>query len=237
VLALLTGCAGGTSAAPGGTLTVLAASSLTEALPEVADAFTSAHPGADVRLSFGGSQELVAQATSGAPADVLALAGTSSLATVADAVGRPVVFAHNRLAIVVPPGNPAGVGSLADLADPEVAVALAGPEVPAGQYAAQAFADAGLSVSPVSEEVDVKAVVTRVAFGGADAGVVYATDARAAGDAVDAIRIPTAQNVVATYPAATVNTSADPALAEAFVAFLTSPAAQDILRRYGFGPP
>ena len=236
-LVLLAACSADSPAGSDQTLTVLAASSLTEAFPQIATAFASEHAGVDVRLSFGGSQELVAQATSGLPADVLALAGTSSLNTVDDVAGPPVVFAHNRLAIIVPPGNPAAVRSLTDLADPGVAVALAGPEVPAGQYAAQMLADAGVTVSPVSEEVDVKAVVTRVSFGGADAGVVYVTDATAAGDAVDTVTIPTAENIVATYPAATVGSSEQPELANEFVSFLTSPAAQDILRRYGFDAP
>jgi len=236
-LALVTACAPGSSADADQTLTVLAASSLSEAFPEIAAEFASDHSGVDVRLSFGGSQELVAQASTGAPADVLALAGTSSLDAVGDVVGPPVVFAHNRLAIIVPPGNPAAIRSLADLADPDVAVALAGPEVPAGQYAEQALAAAGLEVTPVSQEVDVKAVVTRVSFGGADAGVVYLTDADAAGDAVDTVRIPPADNVVATYPAVTMDASGHPDLAGAFVTFLTSPAGQDVLRRYGFGSP
>jgi molybdate transport system substrate-binding protein len=233
---LLAACGAAPASGPGDTLTVLAASSLTEALPVIAAEFEAEHGQVAVRLSFGGSQELVAQASSGTPADVLALAGTSSLDAVSDQVGRPVVFAHNRLTIIVPSGNPAHVTDLADLADPQVAVALAGPEVPAGQYAVEALEAAGLTVSPVSQEVDVKAVVTRVTLGGADAGIVYVTDAAAAGDAVDTVPIPRAQNVVATYPAVTLDASRQPELARAFVAFLRSPPAQQVLRRFGFAP-
>jgi molybdate transport system substrate-binding protein len=234
VTSLLAACGGGSPSGSGATLTVLAASSLTEALPVIASAFEAEHDQAEVRLSFGGSQELVAQASGGAPADVLALAGTSSLDAVSDVVGRPVVFAHNELTIIVPPGNPARVTGLADLANPRVAVALAGPEVPAGQYAAEALDAAGVTVSPVSEEVDVKAVVTRVTVGGADAGIVYVTDATAAGDAVETVAIPRQQNVVAAYPAVTLDAARQPGLARAFVAFLRSPQAQQVLRQFGF---
>ena len=118
-------------------MTVLAASSLTDVLPEIGQAFTRAHPEATMRYSFAGSQELVAQVETGVPADVLVLAGTSSLSTLGKNVGDPVVFARNRLTIIVPSGNPAAVRTLTDLADPDVKVALAGPEVPAGIYASR----------------------------------------------------------------------------------------------------
>ena len=124
------------------TLTVLAASSLTDAFPEIGAAFSDEHPDVEVRFSFAGSQELVAQADSGAPADVLALAGTGSLDALETSASQPVTFARNRLTIIVPTSNPAGVESISDLADPDVKVALAGPEVPAGAYALEAFDNA-----------------------------------------------------------------------------------------------
>lgn len=232
---LVTGCSGdGTEDAS--TLTVLAASSLTDAFPEIGDAFSAQHEGVDVRFSFAGSQELVAQAGSGAPADVLALAGTGSLDTLESATSDPVVFARNELTIIVPAGNPADVDSIEDLAATDVKVALAGPEVPAGTYAAEAFDKAQITVEPVSEETEVKAVVTRVAVGGADAGVVYVTDASASDADIESISIPAKYNVVASYPAVSLRTSGQSGLAEEFVQFLTGDQAQQILESYGFAP-
>lgn len=238
-LLLTTGCGDGSGDDSGSTqtLTVLAAASLTEAFPEIGDAFEAEHDGVQTQFSFAGSQELVAQVDAGTPADVLALAGTGSLEALEAGSGEPVVFAHNELAIIVPPGNPAGVESIEDLADPSVKVALAGPDVPAGDYAHEMFEAAGLEVTPVSEEVDVKAVVTRVSIGGADAGIVYVTDATAAGDAVEMIPIPAAQNVIATYPAVTLDASEHADLAAEFVDFLVGEQAQEILVAYGFTGP
>ena len=219
------------------TLTVLAASSLTDAFPEIGDAFAAEHDGTDVQFSFAGSQELVAQADSGAPADVLALAGSSSLEVLEATASDPTDFAKNRLTIIVPEGNPAGVKSIDDLADPDVKVAIAGPEVPAGAYALEAFDNAGITVTPVSEETEVKAVVTRVAVGGADAGVVYVTDAAAADADLEEVTIPDAVNVIATYPAVSLTETDNAGLANEFVQFLLTDAAQQILNEYGFDSP
>jgi molybdate transport system substrate-binding protein len=236
----LAGCANDSTTDSSGsnaTLTVLAASSLTEAFPKIGDSFSAAHDGVDVRFSFAGSQELVAQADTGAPADVLALAGSSSL----DALNLPasdtVNFARNRLTIIVPRGNPANVRGIDDLANPDVKVALAGPEVPAGAYALEAFKNAGISVDPVSEETEVKAVVTRVAVGGADAGVVYVTDAKASSADIEAVPIPAALNVIATYPAVSLTDSENADLAGEFIQYLVSDDAQQILHDYGFESP
>lgn len=219
------------------TLTVLGAASLTDAFPEIGDAFSAEHDGVELQFSFAGSQELVAQVDSGAPADTLALAGTGSLETLKAETGEPVVFAHNKLTIIVPTGNPANIDSIDDLADPDVKVALAGPEVPAGMYAAEAFDNAGITVDPVSEETDVKAVVTRVAVGGADAGVVYVTDAMAASDAdIETVPIANKDNVIATYPAVSLSASEHADLSEEFVQYLVSDEAQAVLKSYGFGP-
>lgn len=240
VLVLSTGC-GGSATSPSTsaptTLTVLAASSLTDVLPEIGAAFTRDHPDTELRYSFAGSQELVAQVQSGVPADVLALAGTSSLPTLDGDIGEPVVFARNRLTIIVPSGNPASVGEVTDLAATDVKVALAGPEVPAGIYAAQVFQKAGISVTPVSEEVDVRAVVTRVSLGGADAGIVYRTDAAAADAEIETVPIPDRFNVTATYPAAPIADTGKPALARDFVDFLIGHEAQALLKDYGFEAP
>jgi molybdate transport system substrate-binding protein len=220
-----------------GTLTVLAASSLTEAFPEIGAAFSDERPGVEVRFSFAGSQELVAQADSGAPADVLALAGVGSLEVLGTGTGEPVTFARNRLTIIVPTGNPAGVDSLSDLDDPDVKVALAGPEVPAGAYALEVFAKAEIDVDPVSEETEVKAVVTRVAVGGADAGVVYVTDAQVTDAAIESVSIPERYNVIAAYPAVSLGTSENKDLAQEFTDFLIDDEAQQILNGYGFESP
>lgn len=236
----IAGCSSDSSSAGGEattTLTVLAASSLTDAFPDIGTAFSSQEPGVELRFSFAGSQELVAQADSGAPADVLALAGTGSLETLQPSSEDPTVFAHNRLTIIVPTGNPAGIESITDLADPEVKVSLAGPEVPAGGYALEAFNKAEIAVDPVSEETEVKAVVTRVAIGGADAGVVYVTDAIASDAEIESVRIAERYNVVATYPAVTLNTSENADLAQKFIDFLITDEAQQILDDYGFKAP
>jgi molybdate transport system substrate-binding protein len=238
--AALTACSSDQSPGDGGsdtTLTVLAASSLTDAFPEIGETFAEQHDGVEVQFSFAGSQELVAQADSGAPADVLALAGTSSLEVLEQPVGDAVDFARNRLTIIVPEGNPANVQSIDDLADPDVKVALAAPEVPAGGYALEALENAGLEVTPVSEESEVKAVVTRVAVGGADAGIVYVTDATASEADIEAIPIPASVNVVATYPAVSLVDSENAEVADDFVQFLLSDQAQKILNGHGFESP
>jgi molybdate transport system substrate-binding protein len=219
------------------TLTVLAASSLTDAFPEIGDAFSNDNDGVDVQFSFAGSQELVAQADSGLPADVLALAGGSSLEALDIPASDTVDFAKNRLTIIVPQGNPKNVDSIDDLADPDVKVALAGPDVPAGAYALEAFKNAGITVDPISEETEVKAVVTRVAVGGADAGVVYVTDAKASDADIEEVPIPAAVNVIATYPAVSLTDSDNSNLAAQFVQFLVSEQAQHILNDYGFESP
>jgi molybdate transport system substrate-binding protein len=222
---------------PTTTLTVLGASSLTDAFPAIGDAFTQQHPDIEFQWSFAGSSELVAQVDAGSPADVLALAGTSSLDALKAKTSEPVTFAHNKLTIIVPTGNPGDVHGIEDLANPDVKVALAGPDVPAGYYAAEAFKNAGIKVDPVSEEVDVKSVVTRVSLGGADAGVVYVTDAMAAQSGIEEVPIPDKVNVIATYPAVVINDSEHADAAKEFVDFLTSDKAQQILSDYGFISP
>lgn len=230
---VLSGC-GGADEDDG--ITVLAAASLTEAFTAVAADFT-AETGTEVRLSFGGSPSLVDQVQEGLDADVVALASTGTMDELVGSgdVGRPVVFAANRLAIAVPPGNPAGVRSLADLADPAIALALCSPEVPCGAAAAQALASQHLAAEPDTEEEDVRAVLDKVAIGEVDAGVVYATDLLAAGDEVEGVPIPEDENVVATYPIAVVDGAGDGA--EAFVAFVLAAPAQATLADHGFLAP
>lgn len=224
----------------GAVVDVFAAASLTDALSEVATAFEAAEPGVSVDLTFGGSATLARQIALGAPADVFVPADE---ATMADVVGSghaagPAVVARNRLAIVVAAGNPEGVERLADLARPGLAVVLCAPEVPCGRLAAAALERAGVVVPAVSQEQDVKAVLSRVALGEADAGIVYTTDLRSAGDRVGGVAVDAAlaadPALEAVYPMA-VTTGADPRpAAQAFVDFTRSPAGQRILADAGF---
>jgi molybdate transport system substrate-binding protein len=242
-LALVTAaCGGGGSTAtagnPAGTVTVLAASSLTGAFTEVAGAFEARHPGVHVALSFGGSSRLAAQVLDGAPADVFASADRDTMARVSAAgalSGRAVVFATNQLQIVVPAGNPRHIAGLADLTAP-TRVALCRVEVPCGAYAVQAFERAGLSVPQAGMEEDVKAVLAKVQLGEADAGIVYVSDVRAA-TGVEGIDLPKEASVSATYPASVLRDAPNPATARAFVEFLRGAEAQRILAQAGFGPP
>jgi molybdate transport system substrate-binding protein len=150
--------------------------------------------------------------------------------------GEPVVFARNLLEIIVEPGNPMGITGVADLARDDLAVITCAPEVPCGRYAAEVFEKAGVTVAVRSLEENVKAVVSKVTLGEADAGIVYRTDVTAAGDRADGVPIPEDLNVVATYPVAVTREAPNSAVAEAFVAFVRSPQAQAILASYGFLP-
>lgn len=221
-----------------GTLTVLAAASLTDAFPDVASAFEHAHPGVDVDLTFDGSARLATQVVEGVPADVFASADEANLRTVADAgdtTGTPTVFATNRLVIAVPAGNPAGVEGLGDLQSMRRLV-LCQPQVPCGAYTAQAFARAGLPVPAAAEEASVRGVLTKVQLGEADAGLVYATDVADA-PGVEGVELGPGEQVDAAYPASVLRDAPNAAAARAFVAFLTGPEARRILRAAGFGLP
>lgn len=220
------------------TLTVLAAASLTNAFDELQTAYAKDHPGVRLRFSFAGSQELAAQVRSGAPADVIATADEKTMSGLAQDVVSPKPFVTNRLAIVVGKGNPKHVTKLADLAHPGVTVVLAGPTVPAGRYAHQVLARARVTVHPKSEPTDVRQVLTPVRLGEADAGIVYVTDIKdAGGPDVQAVPIPPKQNLVATYPVATMKDSMHQAAAKAFAAWLRTKPATDILAKHGFGAP
>jgi molybdate transport system substrate-binding protein len=223
-----------------GDLTVFAAASLTDAFEALGSAFEADHPGVSVTFNFAGSQQLATQIVEGAPADVFASASGSQVDVVADAdllAGEPVEFATNRLEIAVEPGNPKAVAGLSDLARGDVTVVLAAEEVPAGQYAREALDAAGVRVTPVSLETDVRAVLTKVALGEADAGIVYASDIIAAGDDVTGVEIADEENVTATYPAAAIAGSPNPGAAQAFLAHLTSHAGRATLEEFGFAAP
>ena len=233
--------AAGTGPGGGGDgITVFAATSLTEAFTDIGAAFEGSDGGAPVEFSFDASSALVTQITEGAPADVFASADTANMdkLTDADLQGTdPVMFATNLLTIIVPKGNPAGVTGVEDLANPDLKVVLCAEEVPCGNYANQILDNAGVDVTPVSLEENVRGVVTKVTAGEADAGIVYVTDVTAAGDAAEGVEIPEDVNVVAEYPIATVGESENQEIGEAFIDFVTGDEGQAILAQYGFGPP
>jgi molybdate transport system substrate-binding protein len=217
-------------------LTVFAAASLTEAFTDIAADFTAAEPDVKVVFSFAGSNDLVTQIRQGAPADVLATADTGTMDDAGDLVTDPQPFAANTLIIAVAPGNPLGITGLGDLARADIKLVLAAPEVPAGKYAGEILSAAGVEVEPVSLEVTVKGVVTKVALGEADAGIVYVTDVAAAGGDIDGVTIPEDENVVAVYPLGAVAASQNADDASAFVDFVLSADGQRILADHGFLP-
>ncbi|UCA54176.1 molybdate ABC transporter substrate-binding protein [Streptomyces sp. WA6-1-16] len=231
------GDSGTASGAPQADLTVLAASSLTDVFEEAGAAYEAKNPGTEVTFSFAGSQELAAQVKQGAPADALVTADTRTMDGLSGDTGKPTVIAKNRLVIATGEGNPEKVGNLKDLADPKLKVVLAAPEVPVGRYSRQILDAQKIEVKPVSEEPNVRAVLSKVELGEADAGLVYRTDAATATDKVDAIEIPDAENAIASYPAATLKASKHSEAAAAFVAWLSTPEAQKIFQAAGFQQP
>jgi molybdate transport system substrate-binding protein len=219
-------------------LTVFAAASLTDAFEAMGKAYAQRHPGVGVKLNLASSSQLAGQIRQGAPADVFASADERQMTTIAELVkGQPQAFARNYLQIAVETGNPLSIHGLADLTRPGLKLVLAGETVPAGRYAAQVFAKAGVRVTPVSREVDVRAVLAKVALGEADAGIVYASDVVAANGSVEGVEIPDAQNITATYPIAVLTGASNPDSAQAFVDLVLSTQGQAILARYGFGGP
>ncbi len=241
---------GGASGASGGSgseevqLTVSAASSLTDAFTDIGKAFESAHPGTTVTFNFGPSDGLAGQINEGAPVDVFASASPTWMDAVQDdgpgVTGR-ADFAQNRLAIIVPVDNPAGIEDLNDLTEDDVQLVLAAEGVPAGDYAREIFENAGISkaalANVVSNEEDVKAVITKLVSGDADAGIGYVTDVTPdLADTITLIPIPDEANVIATYPIAVVTGSQEADLAQSFVDYVRGDG-QQTLAEYGFLPP
>ena len=222
-----------------GTVTVFAAASLTESFSEIEKQFEERNPGVDVVLNLGGSSTLAEQIVQGAPADVFAAANPQTMKTVVDAslATEQTIFVTNTLEIVVPAGNPGGVTGLADLARPELAIALCAQEVPCGAATEQAFAAADLSAAPDTLEQDVKAVLTKVRLGEVDAGIVYRTDVKAAGGDVVGIPFDEAADVVNDYPISTLTDAPNPTVAKAFVEFVLADAARSVFDEAGFGVP
>jgi len=223
-----------------GEITVFAAASLTDSFTAIGEAFETEYPDADVTFNFAASSDLVSQINEGAPADVFASADRTNMDKLTDAAGNgddPQTFATNSLAIIVEPGNPEGITGIESLADPDLIVVTCAPEVPIGAYSQQVFENAGVEVEPDSFEENVKGVVTKVAEGEADAGLVYTTDVIAAGDDAEGVDIPADINVVAEYPIAVTADAPNPDGASMFEAFVLSDAGQTVLADFGFGPP
>ena len=258
ILALLVAACAGPAAqtasrAPDRTLTVFAAASLKESFTEIGRLFERAQPGARVVFNFAGSQQLRAQLEQGAPADVFASANQkemdAAIAASLVAPGAQKTFARNRLVVIYPKANPGQVSRLADLARPGLKLVIADKAVPVGQYTLDMLDK--MSQDPaygpdfparaqkniVSLEQDVKAVVTKVQLGEADAGVVYATDAAAAGPDVLALQIPDQFNALASYPIAALTKARQADLARAFVDLVRSDAGQAVLSARGFIAP
>ncbi|QCR19056.1 molybdate ABC transporter substrate-binding protein [Agrococcus sp. SGAir0287] len=222
-----------------GELTIFAAASLTTAFDELAAEFEAQHPGVDVRpIAYDGSSTLATQIVEGAPADVFASADEATMARVVEAglATDPVAFATNTLVLVVPIGDPGDVEGLDGLADPDRTVVLCAPEVPCGAASQALLEDAGVVPSIDSAEQSVTAVLAKVAAGEADAGLVYVTDAAASAD-VESIEVAGAEQVVNTYPIVALDDAADPDVAAAFVAFVTSEEGRAVLAGLGFGAP
>jgi molybdate transport system substrate-binding protein len=222
-----------------GTVTVLAAASLTEAFNTLAKQFEAAHPGVTVKLSYGASSALALQITQGAPADVFASASAKNMKQVTDAklAGSPTNFVKNVMEIAVPPSNPAHVTSVADLAKSGVKLALCQPQVPCGSTAEKVFANARITVKPVTLEADVKSTLAKVESNEVDAGVVYVTDVRSAGAKVTGITIPADVNASTEYPIAALTKAPNPTAAKAFVDYVLSSAGQQVLAGDGFEQP
>lgn len=234
------GASTSTGAAPSvrGDVVVLAAASLTGPLTTISRAFEAAHPGVHVRLTFDGSSRLAAEILQGVPADVFIAADRPTMDRVgsADRIdGATATVATNELEIVVPESNPRDIRSLGDLTRGLV-VALCRVEVPCGAYAEQAFRLAGLDVPEAGREGSVKAVLSKVQLGEADAGIVYRTDVLGAAG-VRGIELPRSDLVPVEYPAAVLKDAANPTAAAALFRYLVTREVQSVLAQAGFGPP
>ncbi len=221
-----------------GELVVLAASSLTEAFTVIGQDFERRNPGTTITFSFGASSTLASQVEAGAPAGVLATADPADVERVADSLrGDAAIFARNRLAIAVEPGNPRSIRNLADTTASGVRLVLCAAEVPCGALARQAYRRADVTLPETASAENVKAALTTVVLGEADAAIVYSTDVRAADKTVDGVRIPRRDNVIARYPIAALKTDRNARLARAFVEYVRSIRGQRVLARFGFLAP
>ncbi|QBJ20549.1 MULTISPECIES: molybdate ABC transporter substrate-binding protein [Kocuria] len=248
---LLTGCGGqsgggdaSASSSQGGggekTLRVSAAASLTTSFDQLSDEFEKGHPGVTVDVNYGGSSGLVQQLIEGAAADVFASADQKNMKKLMDAdlaQGDPKIFATNVLTLVVPRDNPAGIESFQDVVDKDVKLVTCAPEVPCGAATKKVEKADGVELKPVSQENAVTDVLGKVTSGQADAGIVYVTDAKSAGDKVTSIDIPKTDEAVNNYPVVALKKSEQPQLATEFVDLVTGERGQEVLKDAGFGAP
>ena len=242
-----------TSAQPSSTVNVFAAASLTEAFEEIGTQFEAGHPGVTVVFNFAGSQQLAQQIKEGAPADVFASANNNQMDVLIDAGsvvrGTQQTFAQNRLVLIYPVDNPAGLKGLKDLANPGLKLVFASQEVPVGQYSLEFLDKAVLDpdygpsykdevlANVVSYEDSVRAVLAKVLLGEADAGIVYASDVSPENvSKIGQLDIPDMLNVIASYPIAPVQGSGNAKLAQAFIDLVLAQEGQAILAKYNFVP-
>lgn len=235
---------GGGAAASGSSITgnvsVFAAASLTESFTQIGKDFEAAHPGVSVKFSFAGSSALATQINEGAHADVFASAAAKNMKDVTDAGNgdaAPTTFVKNQLVIAVPKGNPQHIAGLADLVKPGVKVALCAAQVPCGAAAKTALTAAGVTLTPVTLEQDVKAALAKVKLGEVDAALVYRTDAKAASSDVDGVEFPESAQAINEYPIVVLKNAPNKAAAQAFVAYVLSEAGKSVLTAAGFQAP
>ncbi|WP_174262550.1 molybdate ABC transporter substrate-binding protein [Actinoplanes sp. OR16] len=219
-----------------GPITVFAAASLTESFTTLGKQFESSHPGATVTFNFGGSSALATQINQGAPADVFASAAPKNMQAVTEA-GTPTTFVRNQLVIAVGAGNPKGVTGLADLAKPDLKVALCAEAVPCGAAARTAVEAAAVKITPVTLEQDVKAALSKVKLGEVDAALVYRTDAKASAADVDAIEFPESAKAINDYPIAVLTNAKNATGGRAFVDYVLSADGVKVLTAAGFQAP
>jgi len=248
---VLAGCSSSSTSAPpsggsaaagkvSGTVVVFAATSLTEAFDKIGAQFQKAHPGVTVKFNYNGSSSLATSITQGAPADVFASASPTNMKTVTDAgdaTGTPQIFTSNTGEIMVESGNPLHIKTVKDLANPKVKVVVCAPAVPCGAVAQAIFKNAGVTVTPVSEEQNVGGVVTKVTLGEADAGIVYVTDVKANESKATGVPIPAGQNDVTEYPIVEVKGAPNATAAKAFISYVLGPDGQQVLASFSFMPP
>ena len=228
-----------------GTITVPSAASLTEAFGAIGKDFTKANPDAKVMFSFDSSTTLSAQIIAGAPADAFASADEANMKKLTDANlvdGTPEVFARNQAVIVTKPGNPTKIKSVADLATAATnggVISLCGADVPCGKVATQVLQQAGVQIpeTSITRGQNAKTTLSAVSDGDAVAGIVYVTDAKAAGKAVDTVEIPDEDNAIAVYPIGVLKASGNPTVAKAFEDFVLGDSGQATLEEFGFLPP
>ena len=228
--------AGGVS----GDIVVFGAASLTDTFTELGEQFEAENPDATVTFNFAGSSALAQQIISGAPADVFASASPATMQQVTDedlAAGEPVVFVSNRLEIVVPAGNPAGITGLEDFTNEDLTIALCAEEVPCGAASVKVFKAAGLTPAPDTYEEDVRATLTKVELDEVDAALVYRTDVIVAGDSVEGIDFPESGEAVNDYPIALLSEAPNSEAGQAFIDFVLSEAGQTVLGDAGFDLP